>query len=125
MWSASNAWRRPRVYAVMPIPTVNTPDSPRLNCWGATTARSRKKPIAWKAAMTTAMPPTVLHCAGVRPPLMRCQRDCCPTVALDISVLLSRHPGAEGLVPSDTALLLRSDHSKPEEVKLHVVLYVV
>ena len=29
MWSASNAWRMPSVYAVTPIPTVNTPELPR------------------------------------------------------------------------------------------------
>ena len=30
MWSASNAWRSPSVYAVRPTPAVNAPPAPRL-----------------------------------------------------------------------------------------------
>ena len=30
MWSASNAWRRPSVYAVIPTPSPNTPPPARL-----------------------------------------------------------------------------------------------
>src|SRR5690242_19591136 len=45
MWSASNAWRRPSVYAVMPMPSPNTPCEPRLKCRGTTSMSRIPNPI--------------------------------------------------------------------------------
>ncbi len=77
MWSASKAWRRPSVYAVMPSPTPNTPLAPSAYCWGATTAINRKKPTACSPTMTTASPAARLHSAGVSAPRVR--RSTCAT----------------------------------------------
>ena len=44
MWSASNAWRMPSVYAVIPIPTVNVPEAPRLVVVGRDQPEQHREP---------------------------------------------------------------------------------
>ena len=45
MWSASKAWRRPSVYAVIPRPSPNAPSLPRLKSCGMTRTNNRKNPV--------------------------------------------------------------------------------
>ena len=73
MWSASNAWRMPSVYAVKPVPTANTLEPPRRYRCGATRANSRPKPSRCRPSTTALMSAIVRHWPRSSEPRMRCR----------------------------------------------------
>ena len=91
------------------------PASPSAKWCGATNANSRKNPMTCRPTTTAAMPATVLHCAGVSPPLIRAQREGEPMPAVLACIsppCLTPPPGMRGSTTSDNlSLLLRIIHS--------------
>src|SRR5436305_376033 len=65
----------PRVYAVTPRPSPNTPCRPSEKWCGTTSASSVTKPITCRAITAAASPPALRHSCGVSAPLIRARRD--------------------------------------------------
>ena len=65
MWSASKAWRNPRVYAVTATPAPMA--TPLARWWAGSTARMKiPQPTRLRATTVAPIPPTRHHSAGLR-----------------------------------------------------------